>query len=151
MVERIPAHATIVGVRFTPGSAPPLPVGLDDLVDLRVDLADVWPGAVDRLADAVSGAASPEQALLRLQDRLVHELQQRAARPDRLVAAAVGALMPWRPVPIKTLASHLALSSSQLRRRCVATVGVTPKVLQRTLRLQGFLALAQAGATATSR
>jgi len=30
-------------------------------------------------------------------------------------------------------------------------VGVSPKVLQRTLRFQGFLALAQAGATASGR
>ena len=32
-IEVIPAHATIVGVRFQPGSAPPLPTVLDDLVD----------------------------------------------------------------------------------------------------------------------
>jgi AraC-like DNA-binding protein len=55
--------------------------------------------------------------------------------------------MPWQPVDIGTLAAHLAISTSQLRRRCLYTVGVSPKALQRTLRFQGFLALAQAGAT----
>ena len=59
--------------------------------------------------------------------------------------------MPWHPVNIDTLATHLALSASQLRRRCLHAVGVSPKVLQRTLRFQGFLALAQAGAMATGR
>jgi AraC-like DNA-binding protein len=59
--------------------------------------------------------------------------------------------MPWHPVNIDTLATHLALSASQLRRRCLQSVGVSPKVLQRTLRFQGFLALAQAGAMATGR
>jgi AraC-like DNA-binding protein len=59
--------------------------------------------------------------------------------------------MPWHPVNIDTLAGHLALSASQLRRRCLHAVGVSPKVLQRTLRFQGFLALAQAGVAATGR
>jgi AraC-like DNA-binding protein len=36
------------------------------------------------------------------------------------------------------------LSESQLRRRCLMAVGVGPKTLQRTLRFQGYLALAQA-------
>jgi AraC-like DNA-binding protein len=58
-------------------------------------------------------------------------------------------LMPWHPVDLGAVASHLALSVSQLRRRCLHSVGVTPKVLQRTLRFQGFLALAQAEATPT--
>ena len=32
-VEVIPAHTTVVGVRFHPGTAPPMPMVLDDLVD----------------------------------------------------------------------------------------------------------------------
>jgi AraC-like DNA-binding protein len=39
--------------------------------------------------------------------------------------------------------THLAISASQLRRRCLAAVGTGPKALQRTLRFQGFLALVQ--------
>jgi AraC-like DNA-binding protein len=45
------------------------------------------------------------------------------------------------------LTSDLAISASQLRRRCLAAVGVGPKTLQRTLRFQGYLALAQAAST----
>ena len=37
-IEVIPPHTTIVGVRFQPGTAPPLPAVLDDLVDQRL----VW-------------------------------------------------------------------------------------------------------------
>jgi AraC-like DNA-binding protein len=70
---------------------------------------------------------------------------------DPLVREAAQALMPWHPVNIDALATHLALSASQLRRRCLQAVGVSPKALQRTLRFQGFLALAQAGATASGR
>jgi AraC-like DNA-binding protein len=36
------------------------------------------------------------------------------------------------------------MSERQLRRRCLAAVGLPPKLLQRMLRFQGFLALAHA-------
>lgn len=149
-IEVVPPRTTIVGVRFLPGTPPPLPTALDDLVDQRVDLADLWGGSVDALVDRTARASTPERALDLLEAHLVH-LLRRAGGPDPLVGAAVGALMPWHRVGIDALAGRLALSPSQLRRRCLHTVGVTPKVLQRTLRFQGFLALAQAGAVATGR
>jgi AraC-like DNA-binding protein len=149
-IEVIPAYTTVVGVRFHPGTAPPLPTVLDDLVDQRLRLAELWGGAVDRLVEAMAGAGTPERALMLLQTHLLRELRS-AARVDPLVSEAVKALMPWHPINIDTLATHLALSASQLRRRCLHAVGVSPKVLQRTLRFQGFLALAQAGAAATGR
>ena len=149
-VEVIPAHTTIVGVRFRPGAAPALPAVLDDLVDQRLGLVDLWRGEADRLVEAMARAETAERALILLQAHLVREFR-RTVRVDPLVGAAVQALMPWHPVDIDTLAAHLALSASQLRRRCLHAVGVGPKVLQRTLRFQGFLALAQAGAVATGR
>jgi AraC-like DNA-binding protein len=147
-LEVIPPHTTIVGVRFQPGAAPPLPTVLDDLVDQRLGLAELWGTSVDRLVDAMAGA--PERALMLLQAHLLHEFR-RTVRVDPLVREAVRALMPWHPVDIDALATRLALSVSQLRRRCLQAVGMSPKVLQRTLRFQGFLALAQAGATASGR
>jgi AraC-like DNA-binding protein len=147
-IEVIPPHTTIVGVRFQPGAAPPLPSALDDLVDQRLALADLWGHPVERLVAAMTD--DPERALTVLQAHLLREFR-RAVRVDPLVGAAVRALMPWHPVDIGALATHLALSPSQLRRRCLDAVGVSPKVLQRTLRFQGFLALAQAGATATGQ
>jgi AraC-like DNA-binding protein len=149
-IEVIPAHTTIVGVRFQPGTAPPLPTVLDDLVDQRVSLADLWGRSVYRLEEAVAQAETPERALVALQAQLLQESRS-AVHVDPLIREAVTALMPWHPVNIDTLAAHLALSASQLRRRCLHAVGVSPKVLQRTLRFQGFLALAQAGATASGR
>jgi AraC-like DNA-binding protein len=149
-VEVIPPHATIVGVRFHPGTAPSLPTVLDDLVDQRLRLADLWGASVDRLVEATALAGTPEQALAYVQAHLVREFRT-GVHADPLVDEAVHALMPWHPVNIDTLANHLALSASQLRRRCLHAVGTSPKVLQRTLRFQGFLALAQAGATATGR
>jgi AraC-like DNA-binding protein len=148
-VEVIPPHTTMVGVRFHPGTAPPLPTMLDDLVDQRFGLADLWRGSADRLEEAMALACTPERALVILQAHLLREF--RSTVRDPLVSEAVQGLMPWQPVNIDTLANHLALSPSQLRRRTLQAVGVSPKVLQRTLRFQGFLALAQAGAAATGR
>lgn len=148
-VEIIPARTTVVGVRFQPGAAPALPTTLDDLVDERLGLAQLWGGSVDRLVEAMAGAGTPERALMILQTHLVGEF--RRVRVDPLVGEAVQALMPWQPVDVDSLAAHLALSASQLRRRCLQAVGLGPKVLQRTLRFQGFLALAQAGAVASGR
>jgi AraC-like DNA-binding protein len=149
-IEVIPPHTTIVGARFHPGTAPALPTVLDDMVDQRLRLTELWGSSVDRLVEAMAQAGTPERALMFLQAHLLQEFR-RAVRVDPLVSEAVKALMPWHPVNIDALASHLALSASQLRRRCLHAVGVSPKVLQRTLRFQGFLALAQAGATATGR
>jgi AraC-like DNA-binding protein len=149
-IEVIPAHTTIVGVRFHPGRTPLLPAVLDDLVDQRVGLTELCGSSADRLAETMARAAAPERALAVLQTHLLHEFRT-AVQVDPLVGEAVRVLMPWHPVNIDTLATHLALSASQLRRRCLHAVGVSPKVLQRTLRFQGFLALAQAGATARGR
>ncbi|MFC0623319.1 DUF6597 domain-containing transcriptional factor [Kribbella deserti] len=146
-VEVIPPYTTIVGVRFHPGTAPPLPIVLDDLVDQRVGLTDLWRGSADRLVEAMALAGTPERALTYLQARLVREFRT-SGQTDPLMAEAVRALMPWRPVNIDIVAAHLSLSASQLRRRSLQAVGLSPKALQRTLRFQGFLALAQADANA---
>lgn len=149
-IEVIPARTTVVGVRFQPGAAPPLPVALNELADQRVSLAEVRGSSAGRLQEAVARAGTPQRGLMVLQACLLREFRG-AAGADPLVRVAVKALMPWHRVSIDVLAAHLALSSSQLRRRCLHAVGVSPKVLQRVLRFQGFLALAQAGAAASGR
>ena len=149
-VEVIPASTTLVGVRLHPGMSPPFATALDDLVDERLDLGELWGSSADHLGEEVADAPGPDAALDLVQAYLVRTYR-RAGRADPLVREAVRQLMPWHPVEIGALASHLAISSSQLRRRCLDTVGVGPKVLQRTLRFQGFLALAQAGVSPSGR
>jgi AraC-like DNA-binding protein len=149
-IELLAPRTTVVGVRFHPGTAPPLPAGLDDLVDQRIDLESLWGAAAERLAEEAAGAVDAEAALARVQAHLLQAFRARAPF-DPLLREAVRRLMPWSPVPIGTLADHLAISPSQLRRRCLHAVGVSPKALQRTLRFQGFLALAQAGAAPSGR
>ncbi|PRY59998.1 helix-turn-helix domain-containing protein [Glycomyces artemisiae] len=149
-LEVLPPHTVLVGVRFHPGTAPPLPEVLDDLVDQRIDLTSLWGATAERLAEETAGAPTAEAALADVQS---HLLQVFRAAPvlDPLMREAVRRLMPWHPVPIGTLADRLAISPSQLRRRCLGAIGMGPKTLQRTLRFQGFLALAQAGAAPSGR
>jgi AraC-like DNA-binding protein len=142
-VEVLAAGTTVVGARFHPGAAAPL-LGLPacELVDLTLGLDEVWGPAAVMLGELLSGARSPKEALLVVQEHLVGR-RAGGAQPDPVVSEAVRRLMPWRAGQIGSLSSLLAISESQLRRRCLAAVGIGPKGLQRTLRFQGFLALAQ--------
>ncbi len=149
-IELIPPRTTLVGVRFHPGTAPPMPTVLDDLVDQRLRLEDLWGAPANRLGDEIADASDPDEVLDLVQSRLLWRFRA-AGGVDPLVREAANRLMPWHPLEITTLATHLAISASQLRRRCRHTVGMGPKTLQRTLRLQGFLALAQAGAAPSGR
>jgi AraC-like DNA-binding protein len=142
-VEILPPDLTIVGARFWPGAASPLlGVPADELVDEVVPFDDVWSQA-SNLTARLAEAPGPDAALRLLQADLVRR-QTSTPPPDPLVAEAVWRLMPWRPTGIGRLTADLAISESQLRRRFLAEVGIGPKALQRTLRFQGYLALAQA-------
>ena len=158
-VDVIPAFTTVIGVRFWPGALPqpfptrqlaPMSPALEELVDDQLSLAELWGTSVRRVAEAMATAPTPARALALLQAYVLRVVRD-CSGPDPLVEEAVRALMPWHPVDVGALATHLGLSASQLRRRCQRAVGTGPKALQRTLRFQGFLALAQAGATASGR
>jgi AraC-like DNA-binding protein len=141
--EILPPGLTIVGARFWPGAASPLlGVPADDLIDQVVPFGEVC-GAASDLSARLAAVPGPDAALRLLQLDLVRR-QARTPPPDSLVAGAVWRLMPWRPTAIGPLTEDLGISESQLRRRFLAEVGIGPKTLQRTLRFQGYLALAQA-------
>jgi AraC-like DNA-binding protein len=145
-VEVLAPGTTVIGVRFYPGVATAalgLPAG--ELVDLTLDLDEIWGRAAVVLGELLAEARSPEVALSILQERLAGRRAE-GAEHDLVVLEAVRRLMPWRAGEIGSLSALLAISQSQLRRRCLAAVGVGPKALQRTLRFQGFLALVQSAA-----
>ena len=145
-VQVLPPFTTVVGARFWPGAAPLfLGLPIDQLLDLSVGLDDLWRGSAVRLGELLAAAPDPPAALGVLQ-RCLSSRQARAAAPDKLVSAAVRRLMPGQLAGVGALSTELGISGSQLRRRFLTTVGVGPKALQRTLRFQGYLALAQAAA-----
>ena len=145
-VEVLPPSTTVVGARFWPGTASLfLGIPVDELLDLSVELADLWPGNADRLGELLADSPDPLSALEVLQ-RFLSSRQMRAAPLDMLVSAAVRRLMPGQSTEVGALSTELGISGSQLRRRFLTTVGIGPKALQRSLRFQGYLARAQAAA-----
>lgn len=149
-IEALPPRVTIVGIRFLPASPPPLPMPLDELVEQRVPLDELWGPPVVRLAGEMAATGAADRAARMLEGFLCDRFRAAEAK-DRIIREAVAVLMPWQPAEVRDVAAHVALSPSQLRRRALHAVGLTPKTLQRTLRFQGFLALAQAGAVPSGR
>jgi AraC-like DNA-binding protein len=141
---RLPAQATIIGVRFRPGAAPNV-LGLpsSELLDAEVPLRDVWgrtmPDIAARIAE-LPGTSAKLAAVERIVARRVVD----ASPPDQLIHAAASWLARHPEQQISMLGRSLGLSDRQLRRRCEATVGYGPKTLQRVLRFQRWLRLAQA-------
>jgi AraC-like DNA-binding protein len=121
LVGRTPGDV-LIGMRLLPGAGGGvLGVPLDELRDLRVDVAEI-DSAFDfdgELAPADVVARLMSAALGRQADPLVAEAARRLGRQD------VGAV-----------ARELAISERQLRRRFQAAAGYGPKTLARILRFR---------------
>jgi AraC-like DNA-binding protein len=121
-------------LRFAAGAgAAVLGLPADELTDLQVPLADLWPGAdVRRIAEA----ADPAAALL---DAAVRRWQD----PDPAMVEVAARARAGQPV--ETIAAACGLSPRQLQRRCRTAFGYGPKTLVRVLRMQRAVALARRG------
>jgi AraC-like DNA-binding protein len=127
----VPAGVATLGVRFRVGAAGAalgLPAG--ELIDSSPPLEAVWGAAGREIAERVGEAGSPVAQLRALAAAVRERL---VGPPDALVrAAATGS------------ARHeLGIGDRQLRRRFGDAVGYSPKTLERILRFQRFLRLAQ--------
>jgi AraC-like DNA-binding protein len=119
-------NGTALGVRFRVGAAgAALGLPASELLDLSVPLTDVWGADGARIAETVAGTPT-----LTVLARAVGARLARGSAPDRLVRAAATGAEP-------------NLGARQLRRRFADAVGYGPKTLQRILRFQRFLALAE--------
>ncbi|MTD14590.1 AraC family transcriptional regulator [Nakamurella sp. YIM 132087] len=145
--ELLPPGTTVIGARLRPGALGRVcGVPATALLDRVVPLDELWGTDGERLAAAIGAAPDPVAALRQLKTAL---RERAAARPaDRVVAAAVARLSVPDAGEIASLADDLALSGSALRRRMLQSVGTGPKVLQRTLRFQAYLALTQRAGSA---
>ena len=80
------------------------------------------------------------RATRRLRDDQAVDAWIRSIEPDRRTAAAIELL---QSEPIERVAARLGVSTRQLHRSIMANVGLTPKTLQRVMRLQRFLGYAE--------
>jgi AraC-like DNA-binding protein len=115
----------MVGIRFLPGAGgSALGVPLDELRDLRVDVAEVDPGF------DLDGDLAPAEVIA----RFISAAQGR--RADPLVAIAARQVDHHE---VGAVARDLHLSERQLLRRFHAAVGYGPKTLSRVLRFHRFV------------
>jgi AraC-like DNA-binding protein len=134
---------TIVGIRFRPGAAGAL-LGLPakEIRDARVPVDALWRNGGELVERLATSPHSPgRRALL---ERALVARRADAELPDPLVAGALRLL--GRPGSrVRSLGAALAISERQLLRRFETAVGYGPKVADRILRFQRFVALAPDG------
>jgi AraC-like DNA-binding protein len=138
-----PVGAVIAGVRFRPGAAATmLGVPASALLDQRVPLAELWgPAATAALTERVAAAPTPWLAAAELERALLDRLPGAAPLDPAAHGIVAGIATPHR-VGLDRLGADLGYSERQLRRRALTAFGYGPKVLERILRFQRFLALA---------
>jgi AraC-like DNA-binding protein len=143
VVSTIPRGGSAVGVRFRVGAAgSALGVPARELLDGYADLEAVWGDAGAELAHRLAAAPTLDAAVAILTAAVERRLPPPEAIDPVVRAAAVGASRPRTPV--EALGAGLGVGERQLRRRFDDAVGYGPKTLQRVLRFQRFLALAEA-------
>jgi len=143
-LSEVPAGAVAMGVRFRVGAAgSALGVSAGELLDSRVELEAVWGLAALHLAEQLDSAASPRDAVAILTAAVAKRLPPPSKLDGVVREAALRAATPRAPV--EALGAGLGVGERQLRRRFVDAVGYGPKTLQRVLRFQRFLALAEDG------
>jgi AraC-like DNA-binding protein len=140
-ISRPPPGANAVGVRFRVGAAgAALGLPAKELLDASVPIADVWGDAGVRLEEEVATATDPAARLAALAAGVTARLPH--GDPDPEVRAAAAALS--RPATrVEQLERAIGIGDRHLRRRFAEAVGYGPKTLQRILRFQRFLRLAQ--------
>lgn len=142
--EHLASSDVVVGFRFHPGVAAAwLGVPLGDLVGQRIPLDDLWGARARRLAGRIHVRDGVEDLVSALEDAVAAEMLPR--EPDRPMQAAYR-LVRHGPPPetplVPWLTRALDMSERTLRRRCDESFGYGPKTLDRILRYQRFLQLA---------
>jgi AraC-like DNA-binding protein len=139
-----PAGTVLAGVRFAPGAAgPALELPMTELLNQRVDAADLGAGPAGELARALPGSLAPARAL-RVLARMTGAMS--AEGPADPLAARAARMLRHPGARAEGVADRLDVSDRQLRRRCRAAVGYGPATLRRVLRFRRFIAWADAGA-----
>ena len=130
----------LVAARFRTGRSPAsLGVPADALRDSRVELAELWPDRVDRLADALAATDTTAAA----QGVLGSAVLAARADPDPAVPELLS--LAGGGARVGAMADAVGLTERQLHRRCLAAFGYGAKVLQRVLRFDRAMRLARGG------
>jgi AraC-like DNA-binding protein len=135
----------IIGVRFRPeAAAAVLGVPANELADRRIALDELWSRhVVSAASERLWKQRTAAGRIAAVQSLIASRRDQVEALPDITVQHVISRLAAYRPDGIRELARHVGISERQLRRRFLTASGYTPKMLQRIVRFQRLLALAQ--------
>ena len=144
--------ATIVGVRFQPGAARYwLGLPMSEIVGTQVDLTELWGKPAAEMSERIGEGSTAEQRSALLQSELLKLMPEREG-PSHEAAMVFGLMQRDAREPgakISSILDRLETSERTLRRKCHEHFGYGPKTLDRILRFQRFLSLANALPDAT--
>jgi AraC-like DNA-binding protein len=143
----LPPGTVTIGVRFRP--AAPLAAPVRELVDLEADAEAICGRWVVDVGECLLETSSLDRAADAVEAALLREGVDDAA-PDPIASELIHCLLASPTANLRTLTTALFISERQLRRRCEAAAGMSPKALQRIFRFQRFLALANSDSRRTS-
>ncbi|MEK8108227.1 helix-turn-helix domain-containing protein [Micromonospora sp. M12] len=129
-----PLRTRSVGVHFSRGVAPFLPMPAAELCDRPVTVEQVWGRpAIAELRDRLASATGPDEMLTLLEEELMRRLRETAGlslvRHTSSVIAATGGAVAIGDVRVAA-----GVSSTHLAQRFKDIIGVTPKRMARTYR-----------------
>jgi AraC-like DNA-binding protein len=145
ILARMPGGAILVGVRFHPGTASAwLGQPLDEIVNVRVPLAEFWGDDAKRLLDLAAACRSAKRLAEELEAFLVSRLAAVGLADPQIAFLRRAAGDNCTPAGhrLDQLAAHVGSSERTLRRRCLDAFGYGFKTLDRVLRFQRFFRLA---------
>lgn len=154
MTEILAPDTTVIGFRFRPGMAAEwLGVSLDEVVDQRVTLDDLWGSRSGLLEHPVQDEPNIAAAIATLQRVLANVDPAPSLRAGRMSSAfdLVAAGPPHGSDLVAWLTATLGMSERTLRRRFDQSYGYGPKTLQRIIRFGRYLGLARTGPDATAQ
>ncbi|MGK9167524.1 helix-turn-helix domain-containing protein [Inquilinus limosus] len=142
----LPPGDPVVAVRFRPGAALRwLGLPMSEVTGRQVDLVDLHRPWAHDLASRIGEARTVAERMARLAAGLAR-IAPEVAPPAPEMALTFRLLgRGAEETGLVALREKLGISERSLRRRCHETFGYGPKTLDRILRFQRFLTLAEAG------
>jgi AraC-like DNA-binding protein len=141
LMPRTPG-ARFAGIRFRPGFAPRiLGVPASELLDARIGAGELLGSRAQPVEERVARSPSLRAAARELEAAVAGWLPASQGADDLLEAALSLLCRAPSTTSVATLANELGVTERRLHRHFTAGVGYGPKMLQRVLRLQRFVAL----------
>lgn len=144
--EPVPPGTCVVGLQFQPGAAYHwLRTPVSDVIGSRSPLEAFWGDEARRLSDWVAEAGDPDAIAQRIEIGLIERLNSLPSVDGfaHTVFRAVRNRHDYSVSVTDQLMAEFGLSARTLRRRFHLAFGFGPKMLDRILRFQRFLAIAQ--------